>query len=205
MRFSLSLLIFLLFSLLFFSQIARSLTVTCKAGGPYGIGSTILVMGNVSGEVSNTSNIIVNISKSGTLKTTQNTTSDSDGFYYAIFSQSFDIGSYEANVSASNTTDTVSCGDTFDIILQQPSTICSQKTITVQGRTIYAAGNFVNSGNVFISIESTTASNRTSFSGGNFSISLTTCLYLGKKYFLHLSIIDSASKKGETFISFIPT
>jgi hypothetical protein len=179
--------------------------VTCEAGGPYGVGSVLLIAGNVSGDVSNSSNITVNISKSGTLKATQSTTSDSGGSYYTIFTQSFDIGSYIVNVSASNSTHTFQCNDTFDIILQEPITTCVQKTVTVRGRPMYTSGNLVNSGTVFVSIENMTVTNTTNFSGGSFSISLTTCLYIGRKYFLYLSIIDPQERKGTTCILFIPT
>jgi len=205
MKFSLKPLVFILFILLFIFQLAKSLSVTCEAGGPYGTGSTVIAVGNVSGEVSNSSTVIVNISKSGTLKATKSTTSDSDGSYYAIFDQTFDVGSYELNVSASNSTHSTTCDDTFDVILQQVSTACEQKTVSVQGRTMYTSGGLVNSGNVFISIENVTTTNITSFSGGNFSISLTTCLYKNTKYILYLSILDSTGRKGTTQILFTPT
>jgi len=204
MRVSLISLIFFLCLLLLF-QLAKSLTVTCEAGGPYGTGSTTLVMGNVSGEVSNTSNITINISKAGTLKAATSTTSDSDGSYYAIFTQTFDIGNYGVGVNASNTTHFAECSDTFEVILQKITTTCEQKTVTVQGNSTYMAGTPVASGNVFISIDGTTASNTTSFSGSAFSISLTTCLYSGKKYILDISVIDSSGRKGTTHILFTPT
>jgi hypothetical protein len=162
-------------------------------------------MGNVSGEVSNTSNITVNVSKSGTLKAATSTTSDSDGSYYAIFTQTFDIGDYQVGVNASNTTNFAECSDTFSVILQEVTKTCEQKTVTVQGNSTYATGTPVTSGNVFISIEETRANNITSFSSNNFSISLTACLYSGKKYTLEISIIDSSGKKGTTHILFTPT
>lgn len=197
--------IFAVFIFLIFLQLARSFTVTCEAGGPYGSGSTVLVMGNVTGEVSNVSNVVVNISKSGAPRAAESTTSDSDGSYYTIFSQSFDIGSYDANVNASNATYSTSCSDTFDVILQQPITTSEQKTVTVQGKAMYTAGNPVSSGTVFISIENTTATNTTTISGGTFTISLTTYLYSTKRYLLYLSIVDLTGKKGTTQIFFTPT
>jgi len=205
MKVSLRLAVSLIFFLLLFIQLARSLSVTCEAGGPYGTGSTVLVTGNVSGEVSNTSNVTVNISKSGTLKAATSTTSDSDGSYYAIFTQTFDIGNYGVGVNASNTTHFAECSDTFEVILQEITTTCEQKTVTVQGNSTYATGTPVASGNIFMSIEGTTASSLTSFSGGTFSASLTACVYLGKKYTLIISVADASGKKGTAHILFVPT
>jgi hypothetical protein len=181
-----------------------SLTVTCQCGGAYGINSVVLVEGNVSGEVSNVSTITINVSKGGALKSVYTTTSDAQGCYYASFT-SLDIGSYDVNVSATNTTHTAYCNTTFEIVPQQVSTECTQKTITVEGKTMYTTSGLVDSGNVFISIDGMTAKNITSFSNGNFLVSVTACLYSGKKYILHLSTIDSLGNKGMASILFTQT
>lgn len=205
MKFQLKSLILIFFLLLLFFPLARSLTVTCDAGGPYGSGSTVIVTGNASGEASNITNVTVNISKSGILISSMNTTSDSGGLYYTVFPNVFDVGSYALNVSAINTTDYATCNSSFDVFLQGPIKTCEQKTLTVEGRTMYAAGNLVDSGKVFLSLEETEATNITSFSGGNFSISLTTCLFTAKNYILHLLITDDNGRKGTTYLSFTPT
>jgi hypothetical protein len=183
----------------------KSLSVTCEAGGPYGTGSVILVVGNVSGEVSNSTNVTIEIRKQGSPKASQTTTSDATGTYFSVFTQSFDIGTYDVNVTASNSTNTATCNDTFEVIASELSKECQLKTILIEGNAGYANSNLVNSGKIFISIEGLSTSNTTNFSGGYFKAYLTACLNLGKKYVLQVSVIDEEGKKGTIFIPFIPT
>lgn len=203
MRFQLKFLIILILLLLFF-PLVKSLTVTCEAGGLYASGSTVIVTGSVNGEASNVTNVTVNINKSGASWASRSTTSDSWGLYYIVFTEAFDIGNYTVSVNASNTTNYATCNDDFNVTPQQPSSACEQKTLTVWGRTMYTAGNLLSSGKVFISIEDTKATNITDFSGSNFTISLTTCLFPSKEYILNLLVIDSSGKKGTTHLSFTP-
>jgi hypothetical protein len=178
--------------------------VTCEAGGPYATGSTVLIVGNVSGEVSNVTNITIDIRKQGVLKTSQTTSSDSSGTFFSIFNQPFDVGTYDVNVTASNSTHNSTCNDTFDVVSSEISEVCRQKTVSVEGSAIYVGSNLVNSGKVFVSIEGLKVSNTTSFSNGYFNVYLTACLNQGKRYVLRLLAIDDEGKKGLALIPFTP-
>ncbi|MEM5766026.1 MAG: hypothetical protein QW423_00030 [Candidatus Aenigmatarchaeota archaeon] len=198
---------FLITILAFFllTHLTKSFTVSCEAGGPYATSSTVLIVGNVTGEVSNITNITVNITKYSSPKASQATTSDSSGTYFSIFTQSFDIGTYDVNVVANNSTHTASCNDTFDVIPSQVSKECQQKTIYIEGNSYHIAGNLVSSGKIFVSIEDSRSTNITTFSNGFFKAYLTACLNFGKKYILQVSITDDEGKKGTIFIPFTPT
>ncbi|MEM5773270.1 MAG: hypothetical protein QXL86_03570 [Candidatus Aenigmatarchaeota archaeon] len=200
MKYILLILILLILSI----KLASSLTVTCEAGGPYGTGSTIIVAGNVTGDATNIAFITIEIIKEGTPKSSITTASDATGTYFSIFTQSFDIGNYLVNVTASNTTHTVTCFDTFDVIPQQVSKECQQVTIFVSGAA-YSEGKILNSGRVFISMEGLVEKNTANFSNGSFLVSLSACLYRGKKYSLQISILDEKGNKGTIYIPFIPT
>ncbi|MEM5835648.1 MAG: hypothetical protein QW040_01510 [Candidatus Aenigmatarchaeota archaeon] len=184
---------------------AKSLTVTCEAGGPYATGSTVLVVGNVTGEVSNIANVTITITKYGSPKALQTTTSDLNGTYFSIFTQSFDIGTYDVNVTINNLTHIASCIDSFYVMSSQVSKECQQKTIYIEGNAYNIKGNLVSSGKLFLSIEGLRATNTTTFSNGYFKAYLTTCFYFGKKYILQVSIIDEMGEKGTIFIPFTPT
>ena len=179
--------------------------VTCEAGGPYSIGSTVLVLGSVLGEASNETNVTINISKSGELKASQTTNSDSSGSYFSIFNQYFDTGKYLVNVSARNSTSEFFCSDEFDVLSPGAKKECLQRTISVKGKATDTFGIPLSSGKVFISIEGISVTNSTTFSNGNFKISLTSCFYLDKKYLAQLAIIDGEGKKGTKYFYYIPT
>ena len=200
------LLFFCIFTfLLFLTHFVCSFSITCEAGGPYATGSTVLIVGNVSGEASNITNITIDIKKQGVLKTSQNTSSDSSGTFFSIFTQPFDVGAYDVNVTASNSTHNSTCNDTFDVVSGEISVVCQQKTVSIEGSVIYKNNNLVNSGKIFISVDGLKISNTTNFSNGYFNVYLTTCLNQGKKYVLRLLVVDDEGKKGLAFIPFVST
>ncbi|MEM5869861.1 MAG: hypothetical protein QXR09_01695 [Candidatus Aenigmatarchaeota archaeon] len=200
MKYLLLILILFLFSF----KLVSSLNLTCEVGGPYGTGSTIIVVGNVTGYVSNITSITIEIIKEGTLKVSRTTSSDTTGTYFSIFTQSFDIGSYIVNVTATNSTHTATCIDTFDVIPQEVSKECQDAKISVSG-IAYAEGKILGSGRAFISIEGLRERNTTNFSNSEFSLYLSACLHKGKRYLLQISILDEKGGKGTIYIPFIPT
>jgi hypothetical protein len=177
-----------------FSYVTRG--VNCEAGGPYHLGSTVLVVGNVFGEITNETNVTINITKSGSLKASQTTTSDSSGIYYSIFNQYLDVGEYVVNVVANSSTNEFFCSDEFEVVSVEARKECSQKTISIEGKAIDTFGNPINSGKAFISVEGISTTNSTNFSNGEFQAFLAACLYPEEKYLVQLTIIDDVGRKG---------
>ena len=176
--------------------------VTCEAGGPYSFGSTVLVVGNVFGELSNKTNVTINITKSGSLVASQTTTSDSSGIYYSIFNQSFETGKYTVNVFSNNE---FFCSDEFEVTSAEASKECLQKTISIEGKAIDTSGNTINSGKASISAEGITTTNSTNFSNVEFQAFLTACFYPGERYLVQLTIIDDKGRKGTKYFYYTAT
>jgi hypothetical protein len=179
--------------------------VSCEAGGPYFLGSTILVVGNVFGEISNETNVTINITKAGGSVASQTTTSDSSGAYYSIFNQYLGVGKYFVSVVANSSNNEFFCTDEFDVFSLEAGKECSQGTISIGGKALDTFGNSLNSGNVFISVEGITTTNSTNFSNGEFHAYLTACLYPGKKYFVQLTIVDNKGRKGSKYFYYTTT
>jgi hypothetical protein len=186
-----------------FIYVAKGLN--CEAGGPYSLGSKILVAGNVFGETSNETNITINITKSGSLIASQTTTSDSSGIYYSIFNQYLDAGKYTVSVFANTSSSEFFCSDEFEVVSAEARKECLQKTISIKGKAIDISGNPINSGKAFISAEGITTTNSTNFSNGEFQAFLTACFYPGERYLVQLTIIDDKGKKGTKYFYYLAT
>jgi hypothetical protein len=179
-----------------------TLTVKCEAGGPYVSGATVIVKGNVtnSSGIAKISNVYVTIGS-----TTKQTTSDTNGTFYLIFS-ALTTGTYTVRFNSSATYYTGSCEDTLQV-LASSSTACTQKTIQILGNATDAGtGRSISSGRVIASILDTTYTNSAAFSDGQFSISLDACLFKGKRYTVQLAIKDSNSAKSAlSFLTYTPS
>jgi hypothetical protein len=150
----------------------------------------------------------MNITKGGTLKVAQTTTSDASGFYYFIISslsENLDYGSYSVNVNATSGGLTAECSDSFVIQMPQSSTTCDTKTLIISGKAVYSSGTAVSSGTVFVSLDGIDIKNSTSFTSGEFSIALKGCMYTGSRYIMNVRISDNAGKSGSSQIIFSPT
>ena len=198
--------LFFFLLLLFAAHISMSISLTCEAGGPYSTASSVIVTGNVSDSIG--ANMVMNISKSGTLKTEKTTTSDDSGYYYFIvstLSENLDYGTYAIHVNASDAGLTANCSDSFEIQMPQSSYICDSKTLSISGKAIYSTGGAVSSGTVFVSIDGTNIKNSTSFTSGEFSIALKGCMYIANRYIMNVIITDGAGKSGSSQIIFSAT
>jgi len=184
---------------------AQTLSVTCEAGGPYGTNSAIVITGNVTNQTGTSeANVTVDIRKSGTLRTTKNVSADSSGKYYAIFT-GLDYGDYTVNITATQKSTTAECSDSLLVRLGGISTSCNDFLIRVWGRALYSSGSAITSGTVYATVKDTFFKNSTTFSNGNFSIYLDSCLFITEKYILQLSVTDTVGRKGTSEIIFSPT
>jgi hypothetical protein len=178
------------------------LSVSCEVGGPYLKNSSANLSINVVGNVtspSSAANITVNITKEGVIKTNKNTAADSDGVYYVTINQSLDVGNYTINVSADQGGAYVFCNDSLEVRMASLSA-CTDKNLKITGKTVYSSsGGFISSGKVFASILDENINNNTSFTNGDFTIYISGCLKLGKRYILQLIVEDNTGSRSWLF------
>ncbi len=182
--------------------------VECETGGPYVKGSTINIIGNTSYLDGSPVSLDVNIQliKNGNLILSTNTISDSDGKFLKTITQTLDPGTYLVNISAGLAGSYAYCSDILIINYSKPEEKCENKTIEVSGFLVYSdSGQLVPSGKVVLSILETNEKNQTSFTQGKFSISLTSCLFLGKKYTLVVYTTDESGKESWFYRTIIST
>jgi hypothetical protein len=196
----------LIFSLLIFIQTTYSLSVSCEIGGPYLKNSTTGISMNVVGNVTSpaaAANITVSISQSGALKTSKDTTADSQGAYSTTVSYNLDAGTYDVNVSAEQQGTYAFCNDTLEIQIPQAAPICLNRNLQISGNVISSStGQLLSSGKVFASVLDESVSNSTSFTNGRFSISISGCLKGGKRYILQI-IVESSDGSRSWFYTTI--
>ena len=191
----------ILYSILIFSLVLgitlvqAALNITCEAGGPYVKGSVVIVVGNVTNETGTAANVSVNITKEGIIKASRTTTSDSDGKYYVSFNEQLDIGNYTVNATAEKSGAYNSSNCSLEIRLSLPSGLCQNKNMMINGTAIYSdTGQLVSSGIVTASVLETNDKAQSSFTNGKFSLTLSTCVVLGRRYTLGIFVDDNAGK-----------
>lgn len=191
----------LLFSILIFSLflgivlVQAALNITCEAGGPYVKDSVVIVVGNVTNETGTTANVSVNITKEGVIKASRTTTADSDGKYYVTFNEQLDIGNYSVNATAEKSGAYNSSNCSLEIRLSQPSGLCQNKNMIINGTAIYSdTGQLVSFGIVTVSVLETNDKIQSSIINGKFSLTLSTCVVLGRRYTLGIFVDDNAGK-----------
>jgi len=188
-------------------QVAKSdLSVTCKAGGPYGRGSIVTIIGNVTSGTGNEANVTANVSKDSLLEASQESISDSDGAYYFVFSENLDVGNHSVLINANKSSELATCTDYFYVYAPAPVSGCTPRNITLEGTAIYAeTGGIVNSGSLSVTAEGISTTNKTTISNGKFSIQYSGCLSLAKRYILTTFVDDLLGKKGTSKIIFATT
>ena len=200
-------LVFLLYIFVVFAQ-ENNYILKCEVGGPYVKGSTINIIGNTTyldgSPVS--LNVTIQIVKNETPIISINTTSDSDGRFFKTINESLNPGIYLVNITTGSGGSYVSCLDTLQITYPKLEEKCQDKKIEVSGFLVYSdSGQLVPSGKVVLSILETNEKNQTSFTQGKFSVSLTSCLFLGKKYTLVVYATDESGKESWLYRTIIPT
>lgn len=207
MRAGIKFLILIVFSFLLLMQVAKcDLSVTCKAGGPYGRGSVIIIIGNVASQTGKEANVSAVISKDSLLEASQESASDSDGVYYFVFSENFDVGNHSVSINANKSSEEATCTDYFYVYAPAPVSGCSSRNIALEGTAVYAeTGGIVSSGSLSVSAEGISGTNKTTISNGKFSVQYSGCLALAKRYILTTFMDDLAGKKGTANIIFATT
>jgi len=178
--------------------------MTCTAGGPYLPNSVIIITGNVTNTSGSPKNSSVNITVNSTNKVT---TSDTNGSFYLTFS-GFDVGNYSiSGTSNGSGFNNATCSNQFTISSPNSTLACRIKTIKFNGTVIDSgSGNVINSGNVSSAIEGTNATGTAIIqSNGQFSVSVTGCLYYGTRYLVSNIFDDTSGRRGWFNFIYVPT
>jgi hypothetical protein len=183
-----------------FIQLTHSLSVSCEVGGPYLKNSSANLSINLAGSVTNpagAANITANVTKSGVLKVSKTTTADSQGVYFKTISHNLDVGTYTINVSAEQQGTYAFCDDTLEVQIPQTVSACVNRNLRVSGKAVSSStGELLSSGKIFASILEENLSNSTSFTNGDFTIYVSSCLKGGKKYTLQIIIENSVGSRS---------
>lgn len=173
------------YSLILFTFVlvsSTNLNVTCQVGGPYLKNSRITFAGNVTNITGTASNITIYFKKGNTVLASLNTTSASDGKFITSITPNLDSGNYTINATAERFGVFGNCTGNIEIKFST-STSCVNKTITVNGTSVYAdTGQLVSTGTVYLSILDNNIKSSASISDGQFSVSVSPCLNLGQRY-----------------------
>jgi hypothetical protein len=174
------------------------LSVNVEAGGPYVKNQTlpiVLIVGTVTfaGESAPYSNVTIKIYEGPTLKASKDLVSSSTGKFATTFT-GFDVGVYSVEVLANYSSATTSSSDTFKVI--ESLSGCTYKTISLNGNALdYLTGLPISSGTVKITIKENGDEFSTSFTGGRWVATFTTCLVQDRRYTAIIQITDSATGK----------
>jgi len=174
------------------------IVVNLEAGGPYIRSSlpTVVIVGNVSwfyGEPVEDASINLTVYSGSTpVKTLQTQTSSTGKFFWIL--NDLDVGTYVVVANASYRWEKASSSDKFYITSQYP---CEVQTITLNGTARdFDTGELISKGTVKIVIEENGDTASTTFEGGVWVISFTSCLVPGGRYNAVVQITDADTGKS---------